>query len=285
MTYPSNHSYGFGHGLPALKEVLVTKLRAHNALRIRDPERIMITAGSNRGFYYTVLAILDPGNEFILPTPYYFNHEMAVITAGCRAVRVATDADYHLQPQLIEAAITQRTRAIVTISPNNPAGAVYSQAALQAVNDGGSATRCSLKPCSKRSKIQDTILICLSTPSQYPAVGALEADPQYCQRNIRMIGEVRQAILRQLAELGGPVEPPRSEGAVYVLLRAHTDNSDTTLVERLLREHQVADISGSTFGIEEGCYLRIAYGALQQQTVAEGIGRLVKGLKALVTKS
>ncbi len=135
------------------------------------------------------------------------------------------------------------------------------------------------------NKIQDTILICPSTPSQYAALGALEADPQYRQRNIRMIGKVRQVVLRQLAELGGRVDPPRSEGAFYVLLRVHTDKTDTTLVERLIREHQVAVIPGSTFGIEEGCYLRIAYGALQQQTVAEGIGRLVKGLKALVSKS
>ena len=52
-----------------------------------------------------------------------------------------------------------------------------------------------------------------------------------------MIGEVRQAVLRQPAELGGRVDSPRSEGAFYVLLCVHTHNPDTTLVERLIREH------------------------------------------------
>jgi aspartate/methionine/tyrosine aminotransferase len=67
-----------------------------------------------------------------------------------------------------------------------------------------------------------------------------------------------------------------------VLLRVHTDEHDITVVERLIREYGVAVIPGSAFGIQAGCYLRIAYGALQKKTVAEGIGRLVRGLKALV---
>ncbi|QYO65176.1 hypothetical protein [Leptolyngbya sp. 7M] len=57
------------------------------------------------------------------------------------------------------------------------------------------------------------------------------------------------------------------------------------LVERLIREHKVAVIPGTTFGMEQGCYLRVAYGALQPDTVAEGMGRLVQGLRAIVTKS
>ena len=54
------------------------------------------------------------------------------------------------------------------------------------------------------------------------------------------------------------------------------------LVERLIREYQVAVIPGTTFGMEDGCYLRVAYGALQQETAAEGIGRLVRGLRAIL---
>ncbi len=93
-----------------------------------------MTAGSNMAFQNAILAIAEPGDEILLQTPYYFNHEMAITLAGCKPVLVPTDAEYQLQPEAVAAAVTPRTRAIVTISPNNPSGAVYSEAALCAVN-------------------------------------------------------------------------------------------------------------------------------------------------------
>ena len=86
-------------------------------------------------FVNAVLAVADPGDEIILLAPYYFNHEMAVAMAGCRPVVVPTDARYQLRLDAIAPAITPRTRAVVTISPNNPTGAVYPEADLRAVNE------------------------------------------------------------------------------------------------------------------------------------------------------
>ena len=81
-----------------------------------------------------MLAIADSGDEIILPTPYYFNHEMAVTMADCQPVLVPTDGDYRLRLDALETAITPRTRAILTVSPNNPTGVVYSEESLRAVN-------------------------------------------------------------------------------------------------------------------------------------------------------
>jgi aspartate/methionine/tyrosine aminotransferase len=80
-------------------------------------------------FMNAILAITSPGDEIILNTPYYFNHEMAIAMAGCRAVLVETDENYQLRPEAIAQAITPKTRAVVTISPNNPTGVVYSETA------------------------------------------------------------------------------------------------------------------------------------------------------------
>jgi aspartate/methionine/tyrosine aminotransferase len=66
-------------------------------------------------------------------------------------------------------------------------------------------------------------------------------------------------------------------------LRVNTDADPMVLAERLIREHQVAVIPGTAFGMTEGCSFRVAYGALQKQTVAEGIGRLVRGLRAILS--
>jgi aspartate/methionine/tyrosine aminotransferase len=97
--------------------------------------RVVVTAGGNQAFMYAILSITDPGDEVILQVPYYFNHEMAIEMAGARVVPVKTDHEWQLDVAAIEAAITARTRAVVTVSPNNPTGVVYPEASLRAVND------------------------------------------------------------------------------------------------------------------------------------------------------
>jgi len=131
---PENHKYKLVQGIPELLEAIERKLRDENAISLNG-SRIVVTAGANMGFVNAVLAIADPGDEIILQLPYYFNHEMAVVIAGCKAVCVPTDDDYQLQPEAIAAAITKRTKAVVTISPNNPTGAVYRESDLRKVNE------------------------------------------------------------------------------------------------------------------------------------------------------
>jgi aspartate/methionine/tyrosine aminotransferase len=75
---------------------------------------------------------------------------------------------------------------------------------------------------------------------------------------------------------------PPALGAFYFLLRVDTSLPPMTVVERLVSEFGVAVIPGTTFGMHQGCYLRVAYGALDADTIAEGIGRLVRGLKSIV---
>lgn len=128
------HRYGAVEGLPELIDLFTQKLAAENHIHVRPHSRVVVTAGSNLAFMNTVLAIADPGDEFIFPLPYYFNHDMAVTMASCRTVGVKTLPDYQLDLDAIARAITPRTRAVVTCSPNNPTGAVYSEASLRDVN-------------------------------------------------------------------------------------------------------------------------------------------------------
>jgi aspartate/methionine/tyrosine aminotransferase len=93
---------------------------------------------------------------------------------------------------------------------------------------------------------------------------------------------VRERVLSRLDELQGLAEAPSADGAFYCLLRVHTSVPSVTLAERLIREHRVATVPGTTFGLEEGCYLRVSYGALAPESVEEGMNRLVQGLRALV---
>lgn len=126
--------YGPIEGEPELLAAIERKLQAENAIAVEPASCLFVTAGCNLAFVHAMLAILDPGDEVILPAPYYFNHEMAVPMAGGRAVPVRTKADDQLDLDAMAAAITPRTRAIVTVSPNNPTGAVYSASSLRALN-------------------------------------------------------------------------------------------------------------------------------------------------------
>jgi len=328
------HEYQPVAGLPALRERICVKLAAENGIDVARGSRVMVTAGGNMAFMHAVMATTSPGDEVILPVPFYFNHEMAIEMAGCTAVRVPTDDRYQLRLDAIKTAVTDRTRAIVTISPNNPSGAVMREADLRALNAycrdrgiyhfsdevyeyftyGGArhvspgafpdaaGHTLSLYSLSKAygfagwrigyavypehldaamMKSQDTILICPTVASQLGALAALEVGRQYCEPHVRALAEIREIVVSRLAALAPLAQVPAADGAFYCLLRVATTIDPSTLAERLIREHQVAVIPGTAFGMTDGCYLRVAYGALQKETVAEGIGRLVLGLRAI----
>ncbi|MGH8002636.1 MAG: aminotransferase class I/II-fold pyridoxal phosphate-dependent enzyme, partial [Brasilonema sp.] len=130
-------------------------------------------------------------------------------------------------------------------------------------------------------KVQDTILICPPVISQYAALGALQAKEDYLRNHIQAIAQVRLVVLESLNSLQDLCTIAPADGAFYFFLKVHTELDSFELVKRLIREHQVAVIPGTTFGMDDGCYLRVAYGALQKETAKEGIERLVRGLQKI----
>ena len=130
---PAHHLYQPDEGLPELRAVIGEKLARENRIDAAGRE-IMVTAGANMGFLNALIAITDPGDEVILPRPYFFNHEMATRMAGAVPRIVACRPDHQLDLEAIAGAIGPRTRAVVTNSPNNPSGATYPEEAIRAVN-------------------------------------------------------------------------------------------------------------------------------------------------------
>ncbi|MGH8120946.1 MAG: pyridoxal phosphate-dependent aminotransferase [Gammaproteobacteria bacterium] len=128
------HKYGPTGGIDQLCELIAVKLATENGIRTGPECRIIVTAGSNMAFLHALFAITRPGDEIILPVPFYFNHEMAITMLDCRAVLVPTAEDYLPEPEALRRAITPRTRAIVTVSPNNPSGMVYPADVLREIN-------------------------------------------------------------------------------------------------------------------------------------------------------
>ena len=128
------NAYGPVEGIPELIEVLEYKLATRNHISKNQRNCVFVTAGSNMAFASLMHVMTDPGDEIILLTPYYFNHEMAIRLVNAKPVLVPSLENFRPDVERIKKVITSKTRAIVTVSPNNPTSAVYTQEELTAIN-------------------------------------------------------------------------------------------------------------------------------------------------------
>ena len=134
MNVPSAHLYGPDLGMPELRaEVAATTARHYGGTVSED--QVAITAGCNQAFCAVTATLAGPGDEIILPTPWYFNHKMWLDMSGIKAVPLATGDDLLPDPEAAARLITDRTRALVLISPNNPGGVEYPADLLAALSD------------------------------------------------------------------------------------------------------------------------------------------------------
>jgi aspartate aminotransferase len=121
-------------GYPDLREAICTKLKRDNNLDYK-PENIVVSTGAKQSLANTVLALVDEGEEVIIPTPYWVTYSELVKIAKGKVVEVHTslDSGFKITPAQLEAAITPKTKAFLFSSPCNPSGAVYSKKELGAL--------------------------------------------------------------------------------------------------------------------------------------------------------
>ncbi len=327
--------YSEVEGIPELRSCISNKLKQENNIHLKGTQSLVVTAGANMAFMNALMAISDPGDEVILLRPYYFNHEMAIQMVSCFPIAINTKADFQPSIENIVAAITPKTKAIVTVSPNNPTGVVYSESTLRKINElcreygiyhisdeayeyftydgvehfsvasipGSEQYTISLYSLSKAfgfaswrigymicpehllisvKKAQDTYLICPTRIAQNAAIAAMHVGRAYAQSHLKQLDRVRSTLFTALQSINDLCSTPDSKGAFYFLVKLNTTLTGMQVVERLIREHKVAVIPGETFGMKDGCYCRIAYGALGKESSEIGIKRLLAGLKGII---
>ncbi len=111
-------------GMPELRQAIARKLQIENGLSYDPDSEVIVTAGAQEAMSVVMQTLLDPGDEVILPDPYYTAYEMAIGLAGGTVARVTTRAEenFEVKAEAIEAQITPRSRILVLVSPNNPTG-------------------------------------------------------------------------------------------------------------------------------------------------------------------
>ncbi len=124
---PKNHKYTPAAGLPELREAIAGKTLRDSALEV-DPSQIIVTNGGKQAVYQSFATLLDPGDEVLLPAPYWTTYPEVIKLAGGVPVEVfaGSDQGYLVTVEQLEAARTPRTKVLLFVSPSNPTGAVYS---------------------------------------------------------------------------------------------------------------------------------------------------------------
>ena len=131
---PKNHRYTPAGGLPELRQAVAEKTKRDSGFDVK-PTQVLITNGGKHAVYNTFAALLDEGDEVLLPAPYWTTYPEAIALAGGSSVVVRTDetTGFRATVDQLEAARTERTKVLLFVSPSNPTGAVYSRAEIEAV--------------------------------------------------------------------------------------------------------------------------------------------------------
>ncbi|WP_405004952.1 pyridoxal phosphate-dependent aminotransferase [Kitasatospora purpeofusca] len=131
---PRNHRYTPAGGLPELKEAIAAKTLRDSGYAV-DASQVLVTNGGKQAIYEAFAAILDPGDEVVVPAPYWTTYPESIQLAGGVPVEVVTDetTGYKVSVEQLEAARTENTKVVLFVSPSNPTGAVYTRAEAEAI--------------------------------------------------------------------------------------------------------------------------------------------------------
>jgi aspartate aminotransferase len=133
---PKNHRYTPAVGLPELREAIAAKTKADSGTEV-SASQVVVTNGGKQAVYQAFAVLLDPGDEVILPTPYWTTYPEAIALAGGKTIEVfaGSNQNYMVTVEQLEAARTPKTKAMLLCSPSNPTGSVYSKEQIKAIGE------------------------------------------------------------------------------------------------------------------------------------------------------
>ncbi len=256
-------------GTPSLKQAVIDKLQRENSLKY-DLNQVMVSCGGKQVFYNLCQAVLNPGDEVIIPAPYWVSYPDMAMLAGAKPVIVSAGIDqgFKMTPEQLEAAITPKTKLLVHNTPSNPTGAMYSKAELQAL---GEVLKKYPQVLIASDDIYEHILL-----SDLPFDNLLTANPDLYDRTVVMNGVSKGYSMTgwRIGYAGGPEElikamkkvqsqstsNPTSISQVAAEVALNGDQGCITPMVKAFRERhkfvvdQLNAIDGVTCRISEGAF-------------------------------
>jgi len=215
---PKNHRYTPAIGLPELREAIVAKTKQDSGTEYTAAQ-VIVTNGGKQAVYQAFATLLDPGDEVLLPAPYWTTYPEAVALAGGKSVEVfaGSDQNYKVTVAQLEAARTDRSKVLLFCSPSNPTGSVYSREEVEAIGrwayDNGLWI------------ISDEIYQNL-TYDGIKAVSVTEAVPEMIDRTILVNGVAKSYAMTgwRLGWMVGPLDAMKAAGNLQSHLSSNVSN-------------------------------------------------------------
>ena len=215
---PKNHRYTPAAGLPELREAIAEKTKRDSGLAI-DASQVVVTNGGKQAVYQAFATLLDPGDEVIVPTPYWTTYPEAIKLAGGVQVDVFAGADqeYLVTVDQLEAARTPRSKVLLFVSPSNPTGAVYAPDQVRAIGEWADAHGLWV--------ITDEIYQNL-TYDGVRAVSIVEAVPSLADRTILVNGVAKTYAMTgwRLGWMAGPTDAMKAAANLQSHLSSNVSN-------------------------------------------------------------
>ena len=239
---PANHRYSATGGLPDLKAALAETFSASTGLEI-DPAQVLVTNGGKQAVFQTFATLLDPGDEVILPAPYWTTYPEAIRQAGAVEVPVLAGVEQNYVPTVdqLEAARTENTRALLLCSPSNPTGVVLSPE--QVTEIGRWALEHGIWV------VTDEIYQAL-TDEGMPFTSVLKAVPELAETTV-LLGGVAKSFARTGGRVGWMVGP-----ADVIKAATNLQSHLTSHVNNIAQRAALAALTGPTEPVEE---MRVAF--------------------------
>ncbi|TDP90958.1 aspartate aminotransferase [Leucobacter luti] len=249
---PQNFRYTAAAGLPELKRAIADKTARDSGWAV-DPAQVIVTNGGKQAVYQSFQALLDPGDEVLLPAPYWTTYPEAIQLAGGVPVEVfaGSDQGYKVTVAQLEAARTDRTKVLLFVSPSNPTGAVYSPEETKAIGDWAEANGLWI--------IADEIYQNL-TYDGVRAISIVEAAPALQDRTILVNGVAKTYAMTgwRLGWMIGPSDIIKGASN----LQSHLSSNVNNIAQRAA----IAALTGPQEPIEE---MRLAFDRRRKLIVAE----------------
>jgi len=305
------HLYGPVLGLPALRAEVASQWSASYGGTI-TADNVAITSGCNQAFAAAIASLCSEDDEVIIPAPYYFNHVMWLDMLGVKTVPLAPGQGLIPDVALAETLITQRTRAIALVSPNNPGGVEYPAATLTAFRDlarrhgialivdetyrdfdsrqapphqlcqqsDWEKTLIQLYSFSKSYRLTGTVTICPNQIGQRAALWGMQNLGEWLAGERLEILDRRAAIEEGFPTLSAQGWELLGCGAYFAYLKHPFDERSDDLAQRLVRDASVLTLPGTMFmpdslggGTDQ---LRIAFANIDRSGIHELFNRLAR---------
>jgi aspartate aminotransferase len=235
-------------GIPELKEAICRKFERENGLKY-EPSQVIVAPGGKKIIFNAMMATLNPGDEVIVPAPYWVSYPDIVQLCNAKPVIVNTTLEdsFKLRPEALEAAITPKTKWLIFNHPSNPTGAAYSRDELKAVTDYQFVSPAQVEPglyertltmngvskaysmtgwrigyaagpevlVKAMTKLQSQTTSNPSSISQWASVEALNGPQDFLKDRAAVFKERRDLVVAMLNQAHG-IKCPTPEGAFYV---------------------------------------------------------------------